>query len=363
MKTRVTWQHYDYRKYPFSTRHSFGGGLATNGFKPFVSYTGSFRHLLPGLDAKVYLKYSDIQTIRFNGFGNDTQIPDASSFYKVEQRHILFEPSLNFRPSLDFKKKEDEDDKEHDEDMPGGPTEPLRSELTLRLGPALKYSNIPIDANEDKFISSLDPPVYGTGSFGQVGASGEILYDARNNPAYTTRGFLVRLAGAVYPGAWNVASVFGNIDGSVHTYLTAPIPTQPTLALRVGGKKVWGTFPFHESAFLGGPGFAGFGISDSQLRGFRKNRFAGDTAIYANAELRLVLAKIKLLIPGELGVFMAADTGRVFFFEDPDGADIWHLGVGGGFWLSFLQRRQTISIAVIKGDDLTGVYLRGGFMF
>ena len=189
------------------------------------------------------------------------------------------------------------------------------------------------------------------------------MYDARNNRAYATRGFLARAAGAVYPGVWDVKSVFGSIDGQVHTYVTARIPTSPTLALRVGGKKVWGTFPFHESAFLGGPGFVGIGSSDSHLRGLRKNRFAGDTSLYGNAELRLVLARIKLLVPGEFGLFTAVDAGRVFFAEDPNDPDKWHIGVGGGFWLSFLQRQQTLSVAVVNGDDLTGVYLRAGFMF
>ena len=351
VRARYSQQYYGYRKYPFSSRHSFGGGLATNGLKPFASYTGTFRHLLHDLDARVHLKYSGIQMIRFNGLGNDTQIPGSSSFYKVEQNHFLFKPAFEFRVG------------KHDGDMSGGDTEPLRSELTIRLGPILKYSNTPLDSNKDKFIGSLDHPVYGMGSFGQVGASGEIMYDTRNNPAYATRGFLVRAAGAVYPGAWDVESAFGSIDGEVRTYVTARIPTNPTLALRVGGKKVWGTFPFHESAFLGGPGFAGIGSSDSHLRGFRKNRFAGDTSLYGNAELRLVLARIKLLVPGEFGLFIAVDAGRVFFAEDPNDADKWHTGVGGGFWLSFLQRRQTLSVAVVNGDDLTGVYLRAGFMF
>ena len=179
--------------------------------------------------------------IRFNGFGNDTQIPGASAFYKIEQSYLVFAPSLDFQR------------KAHDEEAPSSSTEPLRSELTVRLGPILKYSNTSPEANKDKFIGSLDSPVYGTDSFGQVGASGAILYDTRNNPAYPTRGFLVRAAGAVYPGIWNVASAFGGIDGRIHTYLTAAIPTNPTLALRIGGKKVWGTFPFHESAFLGDP--------------------------------------------------------------------------------------------------------------
>ena len=321
-------QYFGYRKTPFASRHSFGGGLATNGLEPFFSYTGDFRRLLHGFDARVHFKYSGIQTMRFNGFGNNTQIQEVSSFYKVEQSHIALAPSLYFRK------------KTHAEEVPGGPTEPLRSVLTVRLGPILKYSHTSPDANEDTFIYAPDRPVYyGTGFFGQVGASGAIMYDTRNNPAYPTRGALVRAAGAAYPGVWDVGSAFGSIDARVHTYVTAPIPTTPTLALRVGGKKVWGAFPFHESAFLGGPGFTTIGLSDSHLRGFRKNRFAGDTSLYGNAELRLVLLPIEILVPGEFGVFIAVDAGRVFYAEDPGGADKWHTGVGGGFWLSFLQAK------------------------
>ena len=35
----------------------------------------------------------------------------------------------------------------------------------------------------------------------------------------------------------------------------------------------------------------------------------------------------------------------------------------GGLWLSFLQRRQTLSVAAVQGDDLTGVYLSAGLTF
>ena len=343
-------QYFGYRKHPFSSQHTFGVGLASNGLRPFVSYTGNFRHLLRDFDAKVHLEYSGIQMIRFNGFGNKTEIPHPSSFYKVEQNHFVFAPALEFRAD------------EHEKNRHGG-IESVRSKLTIGLGPIIKYSNTPLDSNAETFIGSLDAPLYGMGSFGQVGAQGEIMYDTRNNSGYATRGFWVRVAGAIYPGTWDVESTFGSIDGEASTYLTAPIPTNPTLALRAGGKKVWGTFPFQESAFLGGPGFAGSGISSSNLRGFRKNRFAGETALYGNSELRLVLTKIKLLVPGEFGLFGIADAGRVIYDGDPGNADKWHTSVGSGFWLSFLQRRQTMSVAVVKGDDLTGVYLRAGFMF
>ena len=342
-------QYFGYRKNPFSSSHSFNAGLAINRLKPSISYTGTFRQLMLDFDARIHLKYSGIQVIRFNGLGNETEIPRPSSFYEVEQNYFAFAPSLEFRTE------------EHEEDAEG--MESLRSKLTIGLGPIVKYSDTPLSSNKDKFIGSLDHPLYGTDSFGQVGAQGEILYDTRNNPGYTTRGFFVRVAGAVYPGVWDVESPFGSIDGEARTYATARIPTNPTLALRAGGKKVWGTFPFHESAFLGGPGLTGSGASDGNLRGFRKNRFAGDAALYGNSELRLVLTRIKLLLPGELGLFGSADVGRVMYAKDPDDADTWHTGVGGGLWLSFLRRRQTLSAAVVNGDDLMGVYLRAGLVF
>ena len=51
-----------------------------------------------------------------------------------------------------------------------------------------------------------------------------------------------------------------------------------------------------------------------------------------DAELRLVLGKIELLVPGDFSVFGIVDTGRVFYAKDPDDADKWHTGVGGRFW-------------------------------
>lgn len=344
-------QYFGYRKNPFSSSHSLNAGLALNRLKPSFSYTGTFRQRLLDLDASVHLKYSGIQVIRFNGFGNETKIPEPSSFYEVEQNYFAFASALEFRAG------------DHTGHLEGKGS--LRSALTIGLGPIIKYSNTPRSDNKDKFIVQ-DPKYdydYGMDSFGQVGAQGEIAYDTRNNMGYVTRGVLVRVAGAVYPGVWDVASAFGSIDGEARVFATARIPTNPTLALRAGGKKVWGTFPFHESAFLGGSGLTGGDRSNGSLRGFRKNRFAGDAALYGNSELRLVLAEIKLLIPGELGLFGAADAGRVIYSEDPDDADTWHTSMGGGLWLSFLRRRQTLSMAVINGDDLTGVYLRTGLMF
>ena len=155
-------QYFGYRKNPFSSSHSFNAGLAVNRLKAFVSYTGNFRRLLLDLDARVHLKYSGIQVIRFNGFGNETEIPGPSSYYEVEQNYFAFAPSLEFRAG------------EHEGDMHGGGMGSLRSKLTIGLGPIIKYSDTPLSSNEDKFIGSSPEYAYGTDSFGQVGAQGEI---------------------------------------------------------------------------------------------------------------------------------------------------------------------------------------------
>ena len=344
-------KYFGFRKDPFATRHYFDVGLASRGFKPFVSYVGTFRHVRPDIDARLAFEYSGFEVTRFKGFGNDFRLDKPSSYYKVEQRNFVFAPALVFRKGTE------------DVDATGDGTMPLRSELTVSLGPVLEWSNTPTESNRDFYIGSLDEPLYGTGTFGQIGMRGEIEYDNRDNPAYATRGLLARVSAAAYPGVWDVESLFGNVDVEARTYLTAHMPTSPTLALRAGGKKVWGTYPFHESAFLGGPGRAGLGQVDGPLRGFHKNRFAGDASLYGNAELRLALGRINLLVPGEFGVFGAADVGRVFFAGDPGDADDWHNGTGGGFWLSLLERRTTMSVAVMKGRDMTGLYFRVGYLF
>ncbi|MCY3746107.1 MAG: BamA/TamA family outer membrane protein [Acidobacteria bacterium] len=340
---------FGFRKDPFAVRHSFGAGLASTGFRPFVSYTGQFRDLWRGLDARVHTEYSGIEGTRFSGFGNDTETPRSSSYYRLQQSRFLLAPSVELRRGA------------HLHEVSADGMEPLRSEMTAAFGPILKHTNTSEEANRDRFLGALETPLYGAGAFGQLGAQARFRYDTRDNPAYPTRGFVLRTVGEFYPPVWDVASAFGSLAGEVRAYLTAPAPARPTLALRAGAKNVWGTFPFHEAAFLGGPGFAGVGDTRGALRGYRRDRFAGDASLYGNAELRVALGRMALVLPAELGVFLAGDAGRVFFAGEP--ASGWHAGAGGGLWVSFLERRQTLSVAVMRGPELTGVYLRAGFLF
>ncbi|HUP90266.1 MAG TPA: BamA/TamA family outer membrane protein [Longimicrobiales bacterium] len=115
--------------------------------------------------------------------------------------------------------------------------------------------------------------------------------------------------------------------------LFVPI-SRATIALRAGGKRVWGDFPLHEAAFIGGI---------ESLRGVWWNRYAGDTALHGSVELRVPLMRVELLTRGDLGIIAFTDAGRVWY----NGASVgdWHVGKGAGLWFGSLSQAFSVTYA------------------
>ena len=44
-----------------------------------------------------------------------------------------------------------------------------------------------------------------------------------------------------------------------------------------------------------------------------------------------------------------------------ESSDRWHSAGGGGVWFSFVDRAFTLSMAVAKGAERTGLYFQAGF--
>jgi len=141
------------------------------------------------------------------------------------------------------------------------------------------------------FINVARP--YGVRDLGQVGAAADFHVDTRDQPRARAAGSPSPSVGVTTRGAGrDVAVRRGPCRGELVPH--GPHPVAATLALRVAGKKVWGTYPFYEAAYVGGA---------TTVRGFVEHRFSGDAALYGNVELRLSVAKFFFLVPGELGVF------------------------------------------------------------
>jgi outer membrane protein assembly factor BamA len=287
-----------------------------------VDYQGLFRRENSRNYTDILLRASGIDVLNFHGFGNEIAAPGDKEFYRVTQDAYSFYPTLVFG---------------------------LGGTSTFRIGPILKYTST--DERPDRFLATLGD-VYGTGNFGQLGGGIDFHIDTRDRATAATRGVLLDLGGKIYPAVWDVDSTFGEVHGTASTYLTLRAPLDPTLALRVGGKKVWGAFPYFEAAFLGDP---------STVRLGRVNRYAGDGSAYGSAELRLALGRLLLVVPADVGIFGLADAGRVYL--DGESSDEWHTAFGGGLWLAFLDRASTVSIAAAASEERTGIYAQAGFAF
>jgi hypothetical protein len=326
------WQRLDYgfRRVPYSSRHRIRGGYSTErgGWK--AEYVGDFMHTASHREHRLRAMLSDIELVRFYGFGNETFAGRSSDFFKTEQRQYLLQPSYRWGSRA----------------------------VGLWLGAVGKFSDTKLDPNT--FIGQVQP--YGVEDFGQVGPQVAFVIDTRDSEAAPVRGVFLQATGIYYPEVWSVERQFTDAHGEISTYLS---PGPFTLALRAGGKKVFGDqIPFHEAAFIGGPG---------TVRGLRRNRYAGDASAFGTAELRLRLGDVSVFVPVKVGVFGFADIGRVFV--DGESSDVWHTGVGGGLSLGLVNPETTITMTVAwpgalrngrltaADDDAMRFYLNGGFSF
>jgi hypothetical protein len=316
----ATLRTYGFRRFPYRSSMSFRLAFATGAGKFGAEYTADFRTTTAARFA-LRARWSGFDVVRFYGLGNETAFSGSTDFYKVKQQQYLVAPSL---------------------------VVPLGPSLELSAGPVVKYAHTTLEPGT--LVYALRP--YGIGSWGQVGVHAGLRFDTRDPAVAATRGVLLTVAGAAYPAFWDVTAPFQEVHGEAATYLTAAIPTRPTLALRLAGKKVWGPFPFQEAAFVGGL---------ATVRGYSEHRFAGSAGVYANAELRFRLTRLTLVLPGAFGVFGLADVGRVYVSGEP--SDRWHAAAGGGIWFAPLSATNTVSLAVARSPERTATYLRLGFAF
>ena len=311
---------YGFRKYPYKSRQGVGAVYSTALKTGMVQYEGDFLRTNSRKRTQLLLRASDIELIRFYGYGNETTATRDEEFYRSGQRQYLFQPRFRFGVE----------------------------NVDWWIGPTVKFSHTRIDAA--RFLALSRP--YGVADFGQVGLGTSLRWDVRNRPRAATRGAMLYAEGNYYPAVWSAQEQFGEVHGEARGFLTARIPLQPTLALRAAGRQVWGLYPVSEAAFIGGP---------DTVRGLNIQRYAGDAAAWGNAELRLRLMEMNVLVPEEMGIFGLADGGRVWLKGED--SNKWHTGFGGGLWISFLKRENTVSVAAAHSEGFTRVYFSAGFAF
>jgi hypothetical protein len=312
---------YGFRKDPYASKGTFRLGYATRAGAFGADYRGEFRRENSQTRTGLYLRASGLDFLHFYGFGNETGAGGDEDFYKVKHTEYVVEPSVHTSVTR-------------------------HGTAAVRL--SAKYTKT--DLSDDRFIATAPP--YGTEDYFQTGAGAGLSIDTRDSDTVPSRGFRISADGMVFPPVGAVESTFGEVHGEAAYHQPIPVASNPTLALRAGGKQVWGTYPWHEAAYIGG---------GATVRGFAQQRFAGDSSLYGSAELRVPLARIYLLVPGNLGVYAFGDVGRVFL--DGESSSRWHAGAGGGFWLGLIYPGSAVSVSIASSEEGTRVYIHAGLAF
>jgi hypothetical protein len=315
---------YGFNRYPYSTAFRIGAGYAPRENKFVASLAYEVHDLFRGVHASIAADYSGIETLYFSGLGNDTELTGTNRFYKLRRGRLLAKPMVHAS---------------------------IGSAFELGLGVRFELSDTDTMPDQPNFISTTTP--YGTGTFKQGGVEAVVRLDTRDEVLAPTFGVVIQGGGRFYPELLDVdQGSFGKAFGEAAAFVSFTGSGNQTVALRVGGEKVWGTFPFYDAAFLGGP---------RRLRGFRRERFGGDASLYGSAELRLALGDIAFLVPLHVGVFGFTDAGRVYVGGESQGD--WHLSGGGGLSLAPLYRTFTGTFTVARSGEGTTFYVGSGFGF
>ncbi len=327
----ATHYRYGFRKQPYASLQELGLAWKSGRSSLAATYSGDFRWSRPGLGTTLDVTLDGARNYNFYGFGNRTPTRD-SEFAEADQRVLEVSPSL-----LAYQNS--------------------RQTLSYSLGPELKLAWN--RAAADTLIGTTRP--YGFGEFGQAGARLHFRLDSRGRPLSglfggapaagskpSDSGLTLEVAARVYPKAWPVQEKFGSVSGALAGYWQPA--SRLTLAGRVGAQRVWGVYPWHEAAFIGG--------SDT-VRGYGRNRFAGDASLYANGQVMLGLFNMTFLLPVRVGVLGLADVGRVWLAGEASRE--WHPAYGGGVFFRVLTTRLVLHGVLVHGDEGNRFYLNTGF--
>lgn len=298
-----------FNKDPYKFLHEFRAQYA------FLTHAFRFQYNFEAIDAigsSDVVVHADVlapnNTINFFGVGNNT-VNNIKSF-----KDYKFYQTTFFHTDLEVLLRRE-----------------IAPDINLYLGPSFKVYKVDSLKNRDRFITS--PQVLGNNqhyydikTYG--GLTGALVIDNRNDPNYPSRGVKWKTA-IQYNNAFSKHTTnFTQISSDLAVYISSNIPPRMVIALRFGGAFNIGDYEFYQSQFLSGT---------TNLRGYRKYRFAGDKLFYNNLDIRIRLRDYQgYLFTGSYGLVLFHDVGRVWAEGEKSGR--WHNGYGIGAWVSPAKR-------------------------
>ncbi|MFD2518513.1 metallophosphoesterase [Salinimicrobium flavum] len=295
---------YGFRRNPFTARHTLGAGyyFATDGFD--VNYSGEFANVTGRYNLLIGAHFtSPTFTRNFFGYGNETYNPEDElglDYNRVRLSRIGGEVGLV-------------------RDSP--------------FGSFFKYmatfEGVKVEDTENRFVTEdfVQPVEFFERKY-FFGLEGTYRYESYDDVLNPTNGMKFELVVGGKMNTNDANKIYGYLNPYLGFYRSIVKNRKLVLNPRLQAEVNFGDdFQFYQAATLGG---------NNGLRGFRQQRFAGESSLATGADLRYSFDQFRTsFLPFQIGIFTGYDVGRVWLDGEESGR--WHDSYGGGFWITGAQ--------------------------
>lgn len=321
-----------FRKEPYASRHLLIARRALETSSTQFRWESDFTQVWHGTDLLIRADVrAPVNVTNFFGIGNNTVFdksqPGREQFYRV--RYDYADVSMLFRKQL-------------------------QSWMRVFYGPSFQAFKLDREDNSGHFVNTYFPNGDGDLFAGHqyLGAQVGMDINSKNNRVLPTRGLVFNLQARPLFGLNKVSHNITQLSGDMRIFASFEPQARLVYAFRLGGGINIGKYAFQQAQYLSGT---------ENLRGFRRDRFAGRSMLYNNLELRLKIADFKTyLFPGQVGLLAFNDIGRVWAGGESSGR--WHVGNGLGVYVSPVRRWVVTGMLTrSKEEKLLPVVLFGFF--
>ena len=307
----------NFKQNPYTQKHSFKGDyfFETEGVE--LSYKGSFPELLGKWGLEVHTLFTTPNfTMNYFGFGNNTRNQDEEkgmNFNRVRIQKIKIGTAIK---------------------------KVGRSGSEVSIRP--QFEQFEVEKTDDRFINILNN-VNRDVFLNQYFFSTQAKYKFTNLDfeSIPSLGLDFGIAATWTTNLYTIEQNFPTLETNLGIFHHLDAQKNIVLATNTKYKKIFtSNYFFYQAASIGG---------DSDLRGYRNERFIGDSYFVQTTDLRVSIGSIKESIaPLSYGLFAGFDYGRVWI-EAPE-AEVWRYDYGGGIWINTVKK-FTARISMFKAPD------------
>lgn len=315
---------YGFRYNKFKYRLSLNGTYATRTRGYYFKFTSDYNWLVKNTGVSLDAELSGSQFSNFYGMGNASVLDKGlkrNKYYRIEQHRVQFDGMFNFT---------------------------LTSKVFMELGFTLKSINTVNNINT--IVSDIYKQQTGRINFGGINSA--ITYESYRSKIVPSAYLYARFSTHYFPGMFRSGYNFTKTKLELKGILFENFMKRSFFTYSVNGEKIFGTFPFYESAALGGT---------NGLRGFSKDRFAGDGAISASLDANVYLFNTEIVLPADISLLILTDAGRMF--NKGEVSDKIHYSLGGGLNFGYYKRMFNLQMYAASSVEDTKFYLGALFAF